>query len=76
MTKTNHHTRGRGSNPASRKNLTGPERIFYVYERGSGIGWSKLTGAMTFRQAYEYAAKLESTNNTDCKPMYVATSDF
>lgn len=64
---------GRGNNATSRKNLTGPMRDAYVYERGAGIGWSKLAGPMPYRQASEHAAKLEAMNASDCKPMYAAT---
>jgi hypothetical protein len=64
---------GRGSNPISKQNLKGPFRDAYVYERGAGIGWTKIAGPMTYRQAYDHAAKLEALNKTDTKPLYVAT---
>jgi hypothetical protein len=63
---------GRGSNPKSRQNLKGPFRDAYVYESGAGIGWSKIAGPMTYRQAYDYAAALEAFNHTSVKPLYVA----
>lgn len=72
MTKTNHHTRGRGSNPASRQNLTGAVRDAYVYERGAGIGWTELTGPMAYNEASAWAAKLEKHNATG-QPIYAAT---
>jgi hypothetical protein len=74
MKTQNTHTfgRGRGSNPASRKNLTAPVYDAYVYERGAGIGWAKVFGPMTYRRAYDTAAKLESMNRSACKPMYAA----
>lgn len=70
---SNHHTRGRGSNPASRQNLTGPMRDAHVYERGAGIGWSWLAGPMTLREATAHATKLEAMNRSETKPMYAAT---
>jgi hypothetical protein len=73
MTKTNHRGRGRGSNPASRQNLTGPMRDAFVYERGGGIGWSELAGPMTYHEASAHAAKLEAMNGSTMKPMYAAT---
>jgi hypothetical protein len=72
MTKTNHHTRGRGSNPASRQNLTGPVRNAFVFERGAGIGWTELAGPMTYNEAAAWAAKLEKHNATG-QPMFAAT---
>jgi hypothetical protein len=65
--------RGRGSNPNSRKNLTGPTRDAHVYERGAGIGWSWFAGPMSYREAYALAAKLEATNRSELKPIYAAT---
>lgn len=72
MSKTNHHTRGRGSNPVSHQNLTGPMRDAYVYSRGSGIGWTELAGPMTYREAAAWADRLEKHNATG-QPMYAAT---
>lgn len=72
MTKTNHHTRGRGSNPASRQNLTGPKRDAYVFERGAGIGWTELAGPMAYNDAAAWVAKLNKHNATG-QPIYAAT---
>jgi hypothetical protein len=69
------HQRGRGSNSVSRANLTGPARNAFVYERGSGIGWSKLAGPMPFATAYKHAERLERFNNTNIKPMYCASRE-
>ena len=59
-----HHTPGRGSNPISRENLTGPTRNAFVFERGAGIGWTELAGPMTFTQACQWASSLEKQNKT------------
>ena len=58
------YTQGRGSNPVSRKNLTGATVNAYVCERGAGIGWTALSGPMTFAAAYRHAEKLEAMNHT------------
>ena len=58
------HTRGRGSNPKSRANLTGPKRDTHVYNRGGGIGWGWLAGPMTARQADAWVKRLEKFNST------------
>ena len=66
-----HHTAGRGSNPRSKQNLTGAKRNAFVYERGAGIGWSKLAGPMAYHEAYVWAMRLEKYNKT-CQPLYAA----
>ena len=65
-------TKGRGSNPVSRNNLTGEAVDAFVYERGAGIGWTILAGPMRFSNAAKWAAKLE-THNATGKPMFAAT---
>jgi len=64
MTATNHHTRGRGSNPASRANLSKPKTKWFVYSRGAGIGWSKEFGPMSYKKANETVLRLEALNKT------------
>lgn len=66
-------SRGRGSNPASRKNLTGPKRNWCVMNKGTDGLWHKIEGGMTARFAQAGAARLEALNATDKKPLYVAT---
>jgi len=66
---------GRGNNKKSRANLRTPVRKWYVYGRGAGIGWSQLFGPCFQKEATEMAAKLETLNHTQMKPMYVASTE-
>lgn len=61
---TMRHTRGRGSNPASKANLRKPKTQWFVYSRGAGIGWSKEFGPMTLKKASEIVRRLEALNHT------------
>ena len=64
MNEIKRHTRGRGSNPASKANLRKPKNQWFVYSRGSGIGWTKEMGPMTQKRADLVVKGLERFNST------------
>lgn len=66
------HTRGRGSNPASRRNLHAQKADAYVLNYGTDGMWHILEGPIMWRTAYDAALRLEAMNHTG-KPQYVAT---
>lgn len=65
-------TTGRGSNPKSRRNLTGSPRDAYVFERGAGVEWTVIAGPMTYHAAYKRAQRLEALNHAG-GTMYAAS---
>ncbi len=69
---TFHHTRGRGTNPVSRANLTGPKRNGVVKELVNGQ-WITIADGFTYTQAYRRALKLEESNPNKLQPRFAAT---
>lgn len=57
------YTRGRGSNPRSRKNLTGPIRDTFVFRQEANGTWTKLAGPFSFHVAYRRAEKLNGKSS-------------
>lgn len=70
---TTHHTQGRGSNPVSRKNLTGPMRDAYVFSKDGNGTWGALAGPMTLRQAEEWVLRLKAAAGPLGEDMYAAS---
>jgi hypothetical protein len=75
MSNERQHTKGRGSNPASRSNLiAGPQKNYWVMVRNGVGGWTELAGPMTRHSAVSAVTRLERYNDTQHRPMYLATS--
>ena len=65
------HTRGRGTNPVSRANLTGPNRGHCVKALQNGA-WVVIKSGLTYSQAYTRALKFEETNPNKVQPQFAA----